>query len=231
MPKPHALMLFAAGFGTRMGALTATRPKPLIAVAGRPLIDHALAQAEGQDIDRIVVNVHYLADQIVSHLAGRPAIRISDETAGILETGGGLRMALPLLGAEPVFVMNSDAVWTGRNPLAQLAAAWDPARMDVLLLLLPPERFTGHRGTGDFLMDAEGRLRRAAGHPGLTYIGAHVTCTDRLHSIPAKAFSLNALWDDAIARGRAFGLIHHGGCADVGHPEAIAEAERLLADV
>lgn len=231
MPKPHALMLFAAGFGTRMGALTATRPKPLIEVAGKPLIDHALAQAEGLGIDRIVVNVHYLAAQIVAHLANRPEVRIADETAGILETGGGLRAALPLLGAGPVFVMNTDGVWTGRNPLGELATAWDPAHMDVLLLLLPPEHFTGHRGTGDFLMDAEGRLQRAEGRPGLTYIGAHLTCTDRLHAIPDKAFSLNTLWDDAIARGRAFGLIHQGGCADVGRPESIAEAERLLADV
>lgn len=231
MPQPRALMLFAAGFGIRMGALTATRPKPLIEVADRPLIDHALAQAEGQRIDRIVVNVHYLANQIVAHLADRPAIRISDESAEILETGGGLRAALPLLGAGPVFVMNTDGVWTGQNPLAQLAAAWDPARMEVLLLLLPAAQFTGHQGTGDFVMDADGRLQRARGRPGLTYIGAHVTCTDRLDRIPGKAFSLNLLWDDAIARGRAFGLIHQGGCADVGRPEGIAEAERLLTDV
>lgn len=231
MPQPHALMLFAAGFGTRMGALTATRPKPLIEVAGRPLLDHALALTEGQPIDRIVVNVHYLADQIVAHLADRPGIAISDETSEILETGGGLRAALPLLGPEPVFVVNSDGVWTGPNPLAQLAAAWDPARMDVLLMLLPAEEFTGHRGTGDFLMDADGRLERAKGRPGLSYIGAHITRTEGLAAIPDQVFSLNLLWDAAIAKGRAFGLIHQGGCADVGRPEGITDAERLLADV
>lgn len=231
MPQPRALMLFAAGFGTRMGALTADRPKPLIPVAGRALIDHALDQADGLALDRIVVNVHYRADQIRAHLAGRPDVMISDETTAILETGGGLRAALPLLGADPVFVMNSDSVWTGQNPLEQLAAAWDPARMDVLLLLLPAADFTGHRGSGDFLMDADGRLQRSAGQPGLTYIGAHITQTDRLADIPQQVFSLNLLWDQAIARGRAFGLIHQGGCADVGRPDSIPLAEALLADV
>lgn len=225
---PEALMIFAAGFGTRMGTLTAARPKPLIEVAGRPLLDHALAQAlPGL---RIVVNVHYLADQIRTHLAGRPEVLISDETAGILETGGGLRAALPLLASDPVFVLNSDGVWTGQNPLQQLAAAWDETRMDVLLLLLPAAAFTGHRGTGDFIMDEDGRLTRANGRPGLTYIGAHITRTAGLSEIKQTAFSLNVLWDKAIAEGRAFGLVHQGGCADVGRPEGIALAEKLLAD-
>lgn len=136
-----------------------------------------------------------------------------------------------MLGSDPVFVMNSDGVWTGVNPLQELQAAWRPEAMDVLLLLLPAPQFTSHRGTGDFLMEADGRLTRARGRPGLSYIGAHISRTDRLDLIAEEAFSLNKLWDDAIARGRAFGLIHQGGCADVGRPEAIAEAERLLADV
>ncbi|WP_151718954.1 nucleotidyltransferase family protein [Gemmobacter serpentinus] len=231
MPYPRALMLFAAGFGTRMGPLTASRPKPLIPVAGRTLLDHALDQARAVPLDRTVVNVHYLADQIRSHLADRPEILIADETAEILETGGGLRAARPLLQSDPVFVMNSDGVWTGANPLQQLLTAWRPEDMDVLLLLLPAGQFTAHRGTGDFLMDAHGRISRAKGQPGFSYIGAHISRTDRLDEIPDRAFSLNRLWDDAIARGRAFGVLHQGGCADVGRPEGIAEAERLLADV
>ncbi len=225
---PEALMIFAAGFGTRMGALTANRPKPLIQVAGKCLLDHALAQAlPGL---RIVVNTHYLAEQIRDHLTRRPDILISDESVKILDTGGGLRAAMPLLAADPVFVLNSDGVWTGENPLQQLAQAWDPARMDVLLLLLPAANFTGHHGTGDFVMGADNRLTRAQGRPGHTYIGAHITRTNELIAIERDVFSLNALWDSAIARGRAFGLVHNGGCADVGRPEGIALAEKLLAD-
>ena len=225
---PEALMIFAAGFGTRMGALTANRPKPLIQVAGKCLLDHALAQAlPGL---RIVVNTHYLAEQIRDHLTRRPDILISDESVKILDTGGGLRAAMPLLAADPVFVLNSDGVWTGENPLQQLAQAWDPARMDVLLLLLPAANVTGHHGTGDFVMGADNRLTRAQGRPGHTYIGAHITRTNELIAIERDVFSLNALWDSAIARGRAFGLVHNGGCADVGRPEGIALAEKLLAD-
>lgn len=225
---PEALMIFAAGFGTRMGALTANRPKPLIEVAGKCLLDHALAQAlPGL---RIVVNTHYLAEQIRDHLIARPDILISDESAKILETGGGLRAAMPLLADDPVFVLNSDGVWTGENPLQQLAQAWDPARMDVLLLLLPAADFIGHQGTGDFVMDADSRLSRAQGRPGHTYIGAHITRTDGLSAIEQDVFSLNTLWNSAISRGRAFGLLHNGGCADVGRPEGIALAEKLLAD-
>jgi MurNAc alpha-1-phosphate uridylyltransferase len=230
MPAPDAMMLFAAGFGTRMGALTRDRPKPLIKVGGKALIDHALDLADEIALPRIVVNVHYHADQIRQHLADRSRVQISDESAEILETGGGLRAARPLLGPDPVFVLNSDGVWTGKNPLRELAKAWDPARMDVLLLLLPAAKFTAHRGTGDFLMDAEGRLERARGRPGLSYIGAHISRTDQLEEFTERAFSLNQLWDAAIGRGRAYGLLHRGGCADVGYPEAIPLAETLLSD-
>jgi MurNAc alpha-1-phosphate uridylyltransferase len=220
-------MLFAAGFGTRMGTLTATRPKPLIPVAGRPLIDHALALADDAGITRIVANTHYLPDQITTHLAPR-GIALSHETAAILETGGGLKAALPLLGGNPVLTLNTDAVWTGANPLTQLISAWDGARMDGLLLLLPAACATGHSGTGDFLMDADGRLTRAKGAAGAVYLGAQMLRTDGLTDIPAKAFSLNLLWDRMISDGRLFGLIHDGGWCDVGRPEGIAQAEALL---
>jgi MurNAc alpha-1-phosphate uridylyltransferase len=220
-------MLFAAGFGTRMGALTATRPKPLIPVAGKPLIDHALTLAVDAGITRIVANTHYLPDQITAHLAPR-GIALSYETPNILETGGGLKAALPLLGGNPVLTLNTDAVWTGANPLSQLIATWDAARMDGLLLLLPAARATGHTGTGDFLMDADGRLTRAKGAAGAVYLGAQMLRTDGLSDISEKVFSLNLLWDRMIAEGRLFGLIHQGGWCDVGRPEGIAQAEALL---
>ena len=226
-PLPPPLMLFAAGFGTRMGALTATRPKPMIPVAGKPLIDHALSLADGAGIARIVANAHYLPDQIATHLAPR-GIALSHETPTILETGGGLKAALPLLDGNPVLTLNTDAVWTGANPLTQLIAAWDAARMDGLLLLLPAAHATGHTGKGDFLMDADGRLTRAKGAAGVVYLGAQMLRTDGLSDISEKVFSLNLLWDRMITEGRLFGLIHDGGWCDVGKPEGIAQAETLL---
>lgn len=224
-PAPDALMIHAAGFGTRMGALTRARPKPLIPVAGRALIDHALAQAEGAGIGRIVINLHYLGDRIRRHLAARPDIRFSLE-APILETGGGLKQALPFLGPGPVFTLNSDAVWIGPNPLAQLGAVWDPARMEALLLLVPKDRATGHTGAGDFAMAADGRLSR---HGDLVYTGAQIIAPARLGAIADRAFSLNRVWDMMLADGGLFGLIHAGGWCDVGRPEAITLAEAALA--
>ena len=226
-PPPPPLMLFAAGLGTRMGALTATRPKPLISVAGKPLIDHALTLADAAGITRIVANTHYLPDQIEAHLAPR-RIPISRETPRILETGGGLKRALPLLNANPVLTLNTDAVWIGENPLSQLLTAWDGVRMDGLLLLLPAEQATGHTGIGDFLMDASGRLSRAKGAVGPIYLGAQILRTDALAEIAEESFSLNLLWDRMIAQGRLYGLIHKGGWCDVGRPEGIALAESLL---
>lgn len=227
MPLP--LMVFAAGFGTRMGALTAQRPKPLIPVAGVPLIDHALRLADQAGAGPVVVNTHYLADQIARHLSDRP-VAISHEAEHILETGGGLRKALPLLGQGPVMTLNSDAVWTGLNPLRQLMGHWDDARMDALLLLLPTENALGHSGKGDFLVGADGRLTRANGKAGLVYLGAQILRADGLQSVDKEVFSLNVLWDQMIAGGRAFGLVHQGGWCDVGHPEGIAMAEALLKD-
>lgn len=223
--QPSAVMLFAAGFGTRMGALTATRPKPLIEVARRPLIDHALDLVAQAGLHRIVVNIHYRADQIRAHLAGRPGILLSHETPEILETGGGLRQALPLLGQGPVFTLNTDAVWTGPNPLLALASAWRPDRMDALLLLVPARRATGHPGRGDFLRDADGRIRPG---PGDVYSGAQIIRTDLLDGIGDRAFSMWRLWDRMIGDGRAYGLEHAGGWCDVGHPAAIPLAESLL---
>lgn len=225
---PDAVMLFAAGFGTRMGALTANRPKPLIEVGGKALLDHALAQVRGAGLSRIVVNTHYHADQIAAHVQSQRDVQLSPEPDLILETGGGLRAALPLLGAGPVFTLNTDAVWTGANPVKTLAQAWDAGRMDALLLLAPPDRIVGFRGTGDFMLGADGRIERAKGRAGLAYLGAQILLPKGIEEIAEPAFSLNLLWDRMIAEGRAFGVLHPGGWCDVGRPEGIAEAEDLL---
>jgi MurNAc alpha-1-phosphate uridylyltransferase len=220
---PDAVMLFAAGFGTRMGALTARCPKPLIPVAGRPLLDHALDLTQG--IPRRVVNAHYLAPRIAEHLAGRD-VTVMVEEPQILDTGGGLRAALPHLGTDPVFTLNTDAVWSGPNPLGLLAAAWDPARMDALLLCVPLERATGRKGGGDFTFDPQGRLIRGG---DMVYTGAQILATDRLQGVPEAVFSLNVIWTAMAAEGRLFGLPYPRHWADVGHPQGIAEAEAMLA--
>ncbi|MFD1914238.1 nucleotidyltransferase family protein [Halodurantibacterium flavum] len=218
---PDAVMIFAAGFGTRMGDLTRSRPKPLIPVAGVPLIDRALEIAA--DIPRRVVNAHYLHDQITTHLAGRD-VALSVEWPEILETGGGLRHALPLLRAGPVFTLNSDAVWRGPNPLDCLREAWRPG-MQALLLLVRPENARGYTRGGDFGLKGDGRLTR--GGPFI-YTGAQIIRTEGLSEIPDKAFSLNLLWDRMAGEGGLFGLAYDGLWCDVGHPEGIHEAERML---
>lgn len=225
--RQFPLMLFAAGFGTRMGALVRDRPKPLLKVAGQTLLDHALNLADQVGCAPRVINAHYLADQIANHVRGRD-VAVSHEMGEILDTGGGLRAALPLLGASPVMTLNTDAVWTGRNALEELAEGWNDSRMDALLLLSPASRVLGHSGTGDFLLDGESRLVRAKGRPGLVYLGAQIIRTDLLPTISQRVFSLNLLWDQMIAGGRAYGVVHQGGWCDVGRPEGIALAEGML---
>lgn len=217
-------MLFAAGFGTRMGALTADRPKPMVPVAGRPLIDHALDLVTPLGLSRVVANLHYKPAPLISHLAGR-GIAFSLETPDILDTGGGLRHALPLLGDGPVFTLNTDAVWRGPNPLDLLARAWNPDQMDALLICVPRDNTVGHAGQGDFLLDAAGRITRG---PGQVYGGAQIIQPSGLHDITDRAFSLNLLWNRIAARGRLFGLEYPGHWCDVGSPEGIALAETLL---
>lgn len=219
-------MIFAAGRGTRMAPLTDRLPKPLIEVGGMTLLDRALDLAAEAAIARVVVNIHHLGSQIAGHLAGRRGIALSDESDALLETGGGLKKALPLIGPGPVMTLNPDAVWTGPNPLAALLAAWDPSRMDALLALVPSDRATARVGPGDFARDAEGRITRGG---DLVYGGAQIVRTDRLAEILEAAFSLNRLWDLMIAEGRAFGLVHSGGWCDVGRPDCIPAAEALLA--
>ncbi|SLN12047.1 2-C-methyl-D-erythritol 4-phosphate cytidylyltransferase [Aquimixticola soesokkakensis] len=216
-------MFFAAGFGTRMGALTNSQPKPMIPVAGQPLIDHAIAQMA--QVDRKLANLHYRPDALETHLHAR-GVQTIREFPDILETGGGLRNALPILGDGPVFTMNTDAVWTGTAAATQLLRAWDPEKMDALLLLARPSQTRGHTGGGDFEMDTSGRLTRGR---GAVYTGAQIINPIGIDQIAEPAFSLNLLWEKMIARGRLFGTYHDGLWCDVGHPKGLAIAEDMLA--
>ena len=216
--RPGALMVFAAGFGTRMGVLTRDRPKPLVDLGGRPMIDHVLALAAEAGIGRIVVNAHYRAEMIAHHVAPL-GIAVSHETPDILDTGGGLRQALPLLGSEVVYAANADVLWTGENPFTELARRWEPERMDALLLC------TRVPGRGDFAME-DGRLSRGG---DVTYTGAQILRASALDAVPDRVFSLNVVWDRIAATGRLCGMIHDGDWRDVGHAEGLAAAEALLA--
>lgn len=222
---PTSIMLFTAGFGTRMGTLTKDMPKPMIPVAGVPMIDRALKLARDVAPTRIVANLHYRADQLADHLTPQGVI-LSHEP-DILETGGGLRKALPLLGQGPVYTMNPDVIWRGPNPLSLLRTAWNPAKMDALLMCIPPANTRGHTGAGDFTADADGRIIR--GH-GLIYGGAQIVKTDGLRDVVQTAFSLNVLWDRMLAHGRLYCVTYPGRWCDVGHPQGIVLAEKMLAD-
>ncbi len=221
---PQAAMLFAAGFGTRMGALTKDRPKPLIPVAGQPLLDHALALVRGAGVPRVVVNAHYRAEQIANHLAGT-GVTVTVEAPDILDTGGGLKAALPDLAADPVLTLNTDAVWSGPNVARALASAWDGSRMGALLAVVPVARAIGHAGPGDFALDAEGRIRRGAGY---VYTGAQILRSGPVAAWPEAIFSLNRIWDALGREGRLYGTVHQGGWCDVGHPAGIEAAEAML---
>ncbi|SMX41163.1 nucleotidyltransferase family protein [Octadecabacter ascidiaceicola] len=223
MPEhPSTILLFAAGLGTRMSPLTNTRPKPLVEVAGKPLLDHALAQCEGM---KAVVNAHYFADQIYEHLEGTDVL-VSDESDQLLETGGGLKRALPLLDSNPVFTMNTDAVWRGANPIRPLKNAWRPEKMDALLLMIPTEQAVGHTGSGDFDIDDKGRLSRGSDY---VYSGVQIICTDGLAAVSENAFSMWTLWDGMLANGKMYGTVYDGQWCDVGRPDSIPIAETMLA--
>ena len=217
-------MIFAAGLGTRMGKLTAERPKPMIEVAGRRLIDHALAPVREMGLARIVVNLHYMPELLAAHLAGTEVL-LSRESPDILETGGGLRAALPLLGPGPVYTMNSDAVWKGPNPLQVLLERWDPSAADALLLCIPKSRAVSHDTDGDFRTDESGRVHRGS---GMVYSGLQIIKPDGLADIDGQAFSLNVLWDRMLERGRLHATEYPGWWCDVGRPEGIEAAERML---
>ncbi len=229
-------MVLAAGLGQRMRPLTLNKPKPLVEVAGRTLIDYGFDRLRQAGVTQAVVNVHYLAGLIEAWAALQtsPRIIISDERAELLDTGGGVAKALPLLGRQPFFVINSDSFWIdGPEPaLDRLRATWDDAAMDCLLLLCPLPQTVGYDGTGDFVRDASGRLARKATAEGepLAYIGGYLASPRLLADAPPGKFSMNLLWDRAIAAGRLYGLAHQGRWLHVGTPEAIAHAEAALKD-
>jgi MurNAc alpha-1-phosphate uridylyltransferase len=236
MSGPETAMILAAGLGTRMRPLTNTCPKPLLPVAGRPMLDLVLDHAAGAGVRRAVVNLHYLGDMIREHLARRtaPEILFSEEQPVILETGGGIVQALPLLGAEPFYVVNSDAVWAGPNPLGVLAADWDAARMDALLLLVPRDRARGYTRKGDFFLTAEGeapRRRNTAETAPLVYSGAQIISPGVFGSAPKGPFSVNLIWDKLLAAGRLRAVTYPGTWVDVGTPAGLAEADAALREV
>ena len=233
MTGPTTAMVLAAGLGTRMRPLTDDRPKALIEVAGRALIDHVLDRLAEAGVGRAVVNVHWFADRLEAHLEPRPcpAVVISDERAELLETGGGLKKARPLLGPDPVFVANIDSVWIDRgDALGDLIRLWDPDRMDAALLLARREGSIGFEGDGDFFLGEDGRLSFRGDAPSapFAYMGLHITRPDYAADGPDGPFSLSPLWRKSAAAGRLYGCVLDGDWMHVGDPQARDEAEARL---
>ena len=235
---PHTAMIMAAGLGKRMRPLTATRPKPLIEVGGKALLDHVLEKLRIAGVRKVVVNVHYLADSLEAHLASHTSgleVVISDERGLLLETGGGLVRAEPLIDCDPFLSLNSDNLWVDgpADTLKLLASQWDGAKMDALLLLVPLARAENHKGIGDFHMDRSGRVRRRdkAHVAPFVFTGIQMLSKRLLRDAPDGPFSTNILWDRAIAEGRCFGAVHHGLWFDVGNPQAIKQTEAVLEHV
>ncbi|MDB5691625.1 MAG: nucleotidyltransferase family protein [Alphaproteobacteria bacterium] len=233
---PATAMVMAAGLGKRMRPLTATRPKPLVEVAGKPLIDHSLERLRAAGVKKAVVNVHYLADALEAHLRNRVEgieIIVSDERDRLLETGGGLVRALPLIDTDPFLVVNSDNLWIDGpvDSLRLLAAGWDDARMDALLLLVPLAHAHCHKGQGDFHMRPDGALRRRrrGGVAPFVFTGVQMVSKRLLDGVlPEGPFSTNLLWDRAIEEKRLFGAVHQGLWFDIGAPPNIRKAEEIL---
>jgi len=232
---PDTAFVMAAGLGKRMRPLTATRPKPLVEVAGKALIDHVLDRLRAAGVSKIVVNVHYLPDALEAHLKSRASdleVSISDERAQLMETGGGLVQAEHLIEADPFLVVNSDNYWVDgpADTLHLLASLWREEDMDALLLLVPQASASNHGGQGDFHMKADGRLvRRAKGKVApFVFTGIQLVSKRLLREAPDGPFSTNVLWDRAIAEGRCFGAVHQGLWFDVGNPAAIKSTERAL---
>lgn len=234
---PSTAMVMAAGLGKRMLPLTNDRPKPLVHLAGKPLIDHCLERVAAAGVRRAVINVHYLASMMEAHLASHDHgldIAISDERALLMETGGGLMQAKHLIDCDPFYCINSDNIWTNGegDALHRLAAHWDADRMDALLLIVPRESAHSHLGKGDFLINDEGRLsRRSADADTAPYVytGIQLMTKAVLVDAPEGPFSTMLFWERAIASGRLFGLIHDGLWFDVGSPAAIPATEAILA--
>jgi MurNAc alpha-1-phosphate uridylyltransferase len=234
MAIPKTAMVLAAGRGVRMRPLTDTMPKPLVPVAGKPLLDHVLDRLAAVGVERAVVNVHYFGEQIIDHVENRrePKVIISDERGVLLDTGGGVVKALPELGAEPFFHLNADTIWIDgvQSNLARLAEAFDAASMDALLLLAPTAGSIGYSGRGDFTMLADGRLRKRPERDvaPFVYAGAAILTPGMFKGAPTGAFSLTTLFDRAADAGRLHGLRLEGLWMHVGTPEAIGAAEAAI---
>lgn len=232
---PNTAFVLAAGLGQRMRPLTDDRPKPMVALAGRPLIDHVLDRLVAAGIERAVVNVHYKADVLTAHLQARvrPRIELSDERTLLLDTGGGVVRALPMLGTDPFLIHNSDTVWieNGVSNLDRLMRAWDPLRMDSLLLLAEQRSSIGYDGRGDFRRAADGGLTRRPRDEISPHVFAGISIAHprMFNDAPDGAFSLNVLWDRAIAKGRLFGIVLDGLWMHVGTPASVIEAEQRIA--
>lgn len=231
-------MIMAAGLGKRMRPLTATKPKPLIEVNGKALLDHVLEKLLAAGVKKIVVNVHYLADALEAHLKSRDhglEVIVSDERDLLMETGGGLVKAAPLIDSDPFLALNSDNLWIDgpADTIKLLASQWDGTKMDALLLLVPQARALNHRGLGDFHMDRLGRLRRRErSHVApFVFTGIQMISKRLLREAPEGPFSTNILWNRAIEEGRAFGAVHQGLWFDVGTPQSIPMTEAALEDV
>lgn len=235
MTRPTDAMVLAAGLGTRMKPITDVKPKPLVEVGGRTLIDHVLDRLADAGIERAVVNVHHHPDQMVAHLKGRaaPRVAISDERDALLDSGGGVAKALPMLEGEAVFILNADTFWLdgASQNLANMAAAWDSDRMDALLLVAALTASVGFDGAGDFSFTPDGRLRRRAERQvsPFAYAGVAIMSRAAFDGAPEGPFSLNRLWNEAIERDRLFGLRLDGLWLHVGTPQAIVEADEAIA--
>lgn len=235
MSKVVRAMMMGAGLGTRMRPLTEDRPKPLVTVAGRTLIDHSIDRLVAAGVTFIVVNVHYKAAMLRTHLEKRSdvAIVFSDETERLLDTGGGVVRAMPHFGGEPFFILNSDSIWVedATPALPAMQKAWDPTSMDGLLLLAEMETALGYEGHGDFALHSDGRVVRArdSGEKPFAYPGVQIIHPRMFEGAPAGAFSTNIMWDRAIADGRLYGTVLDGTWLHVGTPEARDEAEQYLA--
>ncbi|HEY4070021.1 MAG TPA: nucleotidyltransferase family protein [Sphingomicrobium sp.] len=235
---PETAMIMAAGLGKRMRPLTATRPKPLIEVGGKALLDHVLEKLHVAGVKKVVVNVHYLAEALEAHLTSRNHgldVVISDERDLLMETGGGLVRAAPLIDSDPFLALNSDNLWIDgpADTLKLLASHWDDSKMDALLLLVPQARALNHKGMGDFHMGSTGRLRRRErSHVApFVFTGIQIVSKRLLRGAPEGPFSTNLLWDRAIEEGRCFGAVHQGLWFDVGTPQSIQLTETALENV
>jgi MurNAc alpha-1-phosphate uridylyltransferase len=235
LSKITAAMIMGAGLGTRMRPLTADRPKPLVTVGGKTLIDHSIDRLVAAGVTRIVVNLHYRAGMLRAHLAGRKDAEIvfSDETDQLLDTGGGVVKALPLLGPSPFFILNSDSIWVegATAALPMMIAGWDEGRMDGLLLLANMHTAMGYEGTGDFVLREGGRIARARDHigrPACAYPGVQIAHPRMFEQAPEGPFSTNLMWDRAITRGWLYGTMLDGVWIHVGTPQARDEAEAYL---